>query len=394
MAQVILEHITKVFPPHVCALRDLNLCVADGELMVLVGPSGCGKTTLLRLIAGLEQPTQGTLRIGARVVTAAPARDRDVAMVFQKHALYPHLNVQGNLALALKLRERRGWRRLARGPGLGRPPSSISVRVAEAARLLGLEALLDRYPHQLSGGQQQRVALGRALVRNPAVFLFDEPLSQLDVQLRMEMRRELHLLHRRLRATMIYVTHDPVEAMALADRVAVLDNGILQQVDSPAVVYAAPCNKGVASFFGWPAMNLIDGLLVRQDETASFRPAGGLTWFPLKTLPPSTTQMVTFGIRPEDVRLLPAYGNISKNCGDEVVASKELVLRMQVGLVEPLPQGSLVTLQRDTLRLTCKVQDRQLFEEGQPVDALMDMTQAHLFDGASGQALCHGMHGE
>lgn len=234
MAEVALENLSKTFPGEVTAVADLDLCVADGEFLVLVGPSGCGKTTTLRLIAGLEDATGGTIRIGGRPVDRLPPRDRDVAMVFQSYALYPHLTVFDNMAFALRRRRT--------------PRKEIADRVAWAADLLGLEGLLGRRPSALSGGQRQRVALGRAIVRRPAVFLLDEPLANLDARLRADTRAELKRLHRKLAATMIYVTHDQEEAMTLGDRIAVMQGGRIQQCGSPLTVYDRPANRFVADF--------------------------------------------------------------------------------------------------------------------------------------------------
>ncbi len=234
-------------------LRDVSLDIADGELLVLVGPSGCGKSTLLRCCAGLDRPRSGSIAIDGREVTSEAPRDRDIAMVFQSYALYPHLSVRENLGFALKMRKTK--------------PAEIAARVAEAAQMLGLEEMLDRRPGDLSGGQRQRVAMGRAVVRRPKVFLFDEPLSNLDAALRGQMRIELLALHRRLKATMIYVTHDQVEAMTLADRIAVLDGGRLQQVATPAEIYARPANVFVARFIGAPEMNV----LPQADAVAAIR---------------------------------------------------------------------------------------------------------------------------
>ena len=250
MASVTLAGIAKTYEDrggtHV-AVHRVDLAIGDGEFVVLVGPSGCGKTTTLRMIAGLESISDGELRIGDRVVTDLPPKERDVAMVFQNYALYPHMTVYQNLSFALRLQH------------LSRP--DIDRRVREAAGLLGLEHLLDRNPRQLSGGERQRVALGRALVRHPQVFLFDEPLSNLDAKLRVQMRREIARLHRELKATMIYVTHDQVEAMTLGERIVVLNAGRVQQVASPRVLYQKPANTFVASFIGSPAMNLLQGEL-------------------------------------------------------------------------------------------------------------------------------------
>jgi multiple sugar transport system ATP-binding protein len=271
MAEVTLEQLAKTYPGGVEAVRDVSLRVADGELLVVVGPSGSGKTTLLRLIAGLETPLHGIVRVGGQVVNNLPPHRRNVAMVFQRPALYPHLSVRENLGFGLALRQGGRWRRWLPGR-CPVPMGDGEQQVANIARLLGLENLLERRPATLSAGQQQRVALGRALVRRPDVFLLDEPFSNLDAPLRQEMRRELHLLHRRLRATMIYVTHDQDEAVALADRIAVLDQGRIRQVDRPDVLWERPADRVVAAFLGWPAMNLPEGRLIRVEGRLVFRP--------------------------------------------------------------------------------------------------------------------------
>ena len=249
MAKVVLSGIAKRFG-DVEVLRPMNLTIEDGELLVLLGPSGCGKSTTLRIIAGLEDPSAGKLSIGDRDVTKVPPKDRDIAMVFQSYALYPHLTVRENLAFGLKVR--------------GTPRPEIDLRTDQAAALLGLEALLDRRPKELSGGQRQRVAMGRAIVRRPKVFLFDEPLSNLDAALRTQMRAEIARLHQELGTTMVYVTHDQIEAMTLASRIAILDKGELQQLGAPLTVYQAPSNAFVARFLGTPTMSLIAGQLVGE----------------------------------------------------------------------------------------------------------------------------------
>src|SRR5512136_780992 len=250
MASVTFDHVYKRFG-DVVAVNDLNIEVADKEFVVFVGPSGCGKTTSLRLLAGLEEISEGTISIGDRVVNDVPPKDRDIAMVFQSYALYPHMSVYDNMAFGLKLRKV--------------PKAEIDKKVKEAAEILGIGALLDRKPRQLSGGQRQRVAVGRAIVRNPKVFLFDEPLSNLDAKLRVETRANINKLHQQLQTTFIYVTHDQVEAMTMASRIAVISKGILQQIDSPQNLYDHPDNLFVAGFIGSPSMNFFNTKLVRGD---------------------------------------------------------------------------------------------------------------------------------
>jgi multiple sugar transport system ATP-binding protein len=255
VAEVALDGVAKVYPDGTEAVRDLDLTIDDGEFMVFVGPSGCGKTTALRMVAGLEDISRGTIEIGDRVVNDVPSKDRDVAMVFQNYALYPHLTVYENMAFGLRLRKTE--------------KSVIDARVREAAAVLGLTEFLDRKPRALSGGQRQRVAMGRAIVREPLVFLMDEPLSNLDAKLRVQMRAEIHRLQRRLGVTTLYVTHDQVEAMTMGDRVAVMRDGHLQQVDAPQVLYDSPVNEFVAGFIGSPSINLVEADLGRDDGRLS-----------------------------------------------------------------------------------------------------------------------------
>ncbi len=370
MAEVALAGVSKQYAGGVQAVRDLTLAAADGELLVLVGPSGCGKTTTLRLIAGLETPTRGSIRIAGRDVTRLPPRERDVAMVFQRPALYPHLSVRDNLAFGLRMR--RGWLAWLRDRG---SEATVRERVARAARILELEDVLDRLPSQLSGGEQQRVALGRAVVRQPAAFLLDEPLSNLDARLRAEMRRELHLLQRRLAATMIYVTHDQTEAMALGDRVAVLHHGVAQQVAAPLAVYERPANRFVAGFIGWPPMNFLDGELVERDGRPWFTTAGAalpldgaLGWLAHRGRP------LTLGVRPEDVRLGPPGRD---------------GLVMETALVEALGSTCVVTLRRDDRQAMAVTGARLAPNVPEKVAVMFDLTKAHLFDRSTGLALAH-----
>src|SRR6478736_6538707 len=282
MAEIVVDHVTKEFAGGVQALDDVSLTVQDGEFIVLVGPSGCGKSTLLRLIAGLEETSAGTISIGGRDVTHLAPRARDIAMVFQNYALYPHMDVRKNLGYGLRVRKT--------------PGPEIDRRVNEVARLLGLEHLLDRRPAALSGGQRQRVAMGRAIVREPQAFLMDEPLSNLDAKLRVTMRAELARLHERLGVTTIYVTHDQIEAMTLGQRVAVMRDGLLQQVDSPQHLYRNPANLFVAAFIGSPSMNLVEAEL--EDGHVSF--AGNRIPLDPGHSPAAAGARVILGIRPHD----------------------------------------------------------------------------------------------
>jgi multiple sugar transport system ATP-binding protein len=307
MAKVVLQHLDKTYPNGCQAVRGMTLEVADGELLALVGPSGCGKSTTLRIIAGLEEPSGGEIRIGDRRVNGIAPSDRDVAMVFQNYALYPHMSVQKNMAFGLKMR--------------GTAKLEIERRVRKAATILSIESLLDRRPQELSGGQRQRVALGRAIVREPKVFLFDEPLSNLDATLRVQMRTEIARLHQRLRATIVYVTHDQAEAMTLGQRIAILSAGVLQQVDTPLNIYRRPANQFVASFIGSPAMNFIHG----QVKYGVFRFAGAEQAINVgAAIPPGPAVL---GVRPEDVlagdsgdRLASVTINAVEHMGHETIA--------------------------------------------------------------------------
>jgi multiple sugar transport system ATP-binding protein len=297
MAGVVLDDLTKRYDGGALAVDKLNLDIHDGEFVCLVGPSGCGKTTALRMIAGLEEITSGEVRIADRVVNNLPPRDRDIAMVFQSYALYPHMSVRDNMAFGLQLRKT--------------PKADIDKAVVEAARILDLERFLDRKPGQLSGGQRQRVALGRAIVREPAVFLMDEPLSNLDAKLRVQTRAEIARMHTRLAATMIYVTHDQVEAMTMGDRIAVINEGVLQQAGSPKELYELPQNRFVAGFIGSPSMNFIDakvtqdgGVLRLVGESAEMRPDDTQA----ALLRDQGLESVAVGFRPEHLELAPLTG--------------------------------------------------------------------------------------
>ena len=316
MPPVRLLGLSKTYPDGHVALHGLDLEIADGELMVLVGPSGCGKTTALRLIAGLESPTAGTVRIGERDVTGLAPQDRDVAMVFQSYALYPHMTVRENLGFGLRMR--------------GMERNAIAGRVDRVAHALGLEAALDRRPGQLSGGQRQRVALGRAIVREPQVFLFDEPLSNLDARLRVETRTELARLHARLAATMVYVTHDQEEAMTLGGRVAVMRDGVLEQVAAPMEVYRRPASLFVAGFVGSPAINLLPA---DADASGTARLKAGGVVLPL---PPGAargrSRALTLGVRPHDLLLVPAgTGDLDAQIDVVEAHGSELVVHLRPG---------------------------------------------------------------
>ena len=305
MAEVLLEKVGKTYGNDVRAVESVDLSIRDGEFVVLVGPSGCGKSTTLRMVAGLEEITDGRILIDDRVVNDVHASERDIAMVFQNYALYPHMTVERNLSFGLERRRRHGSRlRALLGGAYGRArreeTEAIRSRVRDAARMLGIENLLERQPRALSGGQRQRVALGRALVREPKAFLLDEPLSNLDAKLRVEMRTELRMLHGQLGATMIYVTHDQEEAMTLGDRLVVMNEGVVQQVDAPDRVYERPANRFVAGFVGTPSMNFIEGTI---DASGRFVAEGISLPVPGHFIPPATGGC-TLGIRPDALKIV------------------------------------------------------------------------------------------
>ena len=359
MAQVRLEHVRKVYPDGYVAVHDASFEAGDGELLVLVGPSGCGKSTLLRMIAGLETVDGGTIAIGDRVVNDVAPRDRDIAMVFQNYALYPHMTVAANLAFGLKLR--------------GMDRAAIDARVAGAARTLGLEDMLGRKPAALSGGQRQRVALGRALVRQPQVFLLDEPLSNLDARLRAAMRVEIARLHRSLGTTMVYVTHDQVEAMTLGQRIVVLDGGRIQQVDAPMALYERPANLFVATFLGSPAMNILRGRLACGPACALALDDG--TRLPLSGLRAPADwdgRELLVGVRPE--HLLPAEGG-------------DAAFEATVELVEPVGSEVLVNLRAAGHDLVARLPPTLLPGRGDRLPLALAQGRMHLFDPASGVRL-------
>lgn len=299
MAEVKIEGVGKIYPGNVRAVKDVNITVGDGEFLVLVGPSGCGKSTTLRMVAGLEEISEGAIAIGERIVNDVPPKDRDIAMVFQNYALYPHMTVYKNMAFGLKLR--------------GFKKAEIDKRVRETSAILGLDEFLDRKPKALSGGQRQRVALGRAIVRQPSAFLFDEPLSNLDAKLRVTTRAELKHLHHRLKTTTIYVTHDQEEAMTLGDRVCVMDIGLVQQIDTPMNIYNYPINRFVAGFMGMPPMNFLTGNLSQEGDGVFFEGEGlaiRLTDEIAGRVMGHVGQEVILGMRPESMRIRkePGYG--------------------------------------------------------------------------------------
>ena len=368
MASVRLIGIRKIYEEGIqrhVAVRDFDLDIADGEFVVLVGPSGCGKSTTLRMIAGLETISGGELLIGGRVVNQVPAKERDIAMVFQNYALYPHMTAYDNLAFALALRK------LSR--------AEIEQRVREAARILGIESLLVKRPRQMSGGERQRVALGRALVRKPQVFLFDEPLSNLDAKLRVQMRREIARLHQQLGTTMVYVTHDQVEAMTLGDRIVVMNRGEMQQVDTPATLYQRPMNTFVASFIGTPPMNLIEGEIV-AGAPLRFRASNEEFEFELEgqsgnALASASARRAVLGIRPEDLSVVPPGGKARGN-----------TVSVRVELVELLGGESLVHASRGRIELTAKIPGALPSNLGD-VELLVSPEGVHLFDGETGKRL-------
>ena len=378
MAQVALQSVTKVFPGGVKAVDDIDLIIADQEFIVLVGPSGCGKSTTLRMVAGLEDITAGHIYIGDHLVNDVAPKDRDIAMVFQNYALYPHMTVYKNMAFGLMMRRRHaGWDNpLAAviAPGKYRQARqerrAIRDRVNGAAEMLGIEELLRRRPKELSGGQRQRVAVGRAIVREPKAFLFDEPLSNLDAKLRIEMRGELKALHRRVQTTTIYVTHDQEEAMTLGDRVVVMKDGRVQQCATPFEVYERPVNHFVAGFVGTPPMNFLSGRLLRADAELAFDDGEQrLTLCPdhQQRLVGLADRPITMGIRPEG--LCPAQ------------AAPGTTLRVQIGVVEPL--GDRMDVLASTprhQRIVCRIDIRQRVREGEIADMQVDMNRVHFFE--------------
>jgi len=353
MASVSVRSVDK-FYGAVQVLFGVSVDIQDGEFVVLVGPSGCGKSTLLRMLAGLEEINKGEIAIGERVVNSVPPKDRDIAMVFQNYALYPHMTVKQNMGFSLKLAKA--------------PKSEIDKRVGDAARILGLEPYLDRYPRALSGGQRQRVAMGRAIVRDPQVFLFDEPLSNLDAKLRVQMRTEIKALHQRLRTTSVYVTHDQIEAMTMADRIVVLQLGVVEQMGAPLELYDRPNNLFVAGFIGSPAMNFIDARIQRPGGKPT-----AVTNQDVDVLlaPGSEGQEIVYGIRPEHLEF----------AGDGVG------IKAEVNVVEPTGAEILVVNHLAGKEFQVVFRERHELSPGQSINLMPRLDTVHLFDKKTGQRL-------
>jgi multiple sugar transport system ATP-binding protein len=358
MAEVTLTGVTKRFG-DLTAVDDISMEIEDGKFTVLVGPSGCGKTTTLRMVAGLEDVTDGEIRIGERVVNRVPPKDRDIAMVFQNYALYPHMDVFNNMAFGLKLRKT--------------PKSEIKDRVQQAADLLGIEEKLKSKPRELSGGQRQRVAVGRAIVRNPEVFLFDEPLSNLDAKLRVQMRTELEELHRKLQTTTIYVTHDQVEAMTLGDRIAVMKDGVIQQYDSPKETYDHPTNQFVAGFIGSPSMNFLPASASPQDGGVVVSNSAFRIVIPSSRVDGQIPERVVVGIRPEDL--------------NGPVESADNVVKLKVSVTEQLGHTLLVYGYVDEAQVVASLDPHQDVEADSTIHLRPNLDTLHVFDPESLETL-------
>lgn len=368
MATVTLKNITKYYSKHVVAVNKINLDVRDKEFLVLVGPSGCGKSTTLRMIAGLEEVSEGEILIDSRIVNDMPAKSRDIAMVFQNYALYPHMTVYDNLAFGLKLRRY--------------PKKEIERRVQEAAEILGLthNGMLKRKPKELSGGERQRVAVGRAIVRKPKVFLFDEPLSNLDAKLRVQMRMELQKIHNRLQSTMIYVTHDQVEALTLGDRIVVMRDGKIHQVADPVTLYERPNNRFVAGFIGSPPMNFLSGKIIVQADDYFFQAKG----VKLLLLPQQEEKVAAYrdkdilmGIRPEDI-----YDKIFAQD-----ARSEFTVTATVDVVEPMGSEIYLYMNAGVNNFVARVSNQDTATTNQDLQIVFDMSKAHFFDPKTDEAI-------
>jgi multiple sugar transport system ATP-binding protein len=353
MASVDFVDVRKSFGTH-SVIKGVTIDIADGEFVILVGPSGCGKSTLLRMLAGLENISAGEIRIGGKIVNNLPPKDRDIAMVFQNYALYPHMTVAENMGFSLKLK--------------GADKAEIAKRVKPAADILGLTQLLDRYPRQLSGGQRQRVAMGRAIVRDPQVFLFDEPLSNLDAKLRVAMRAEIKELHQRLKTTTVYVTHDQIEAMTMADRIVVMHDGVVEQIGAPLDLYDRPANLFVAGFIGSPAMNMLKGRLDPSDPHKFITEDG--TTLPVAKPPEAAKgKELVYGLRPEGMRL----------DGGGVPA--------QVVVIEPTGAETQMLVKLAGADIACVFRERATARPGEMVNLSIDAAAIHLFDAESGRRL-------
>ncbi len=359
MAQVSLNKVSKAFPGSVWAIQDISLGIENKEFVVLVGPSGCGKSTTLRIIAGLEEATSGDVYIGDQLVNDVPPKDRNIAMVFQNYALYPHMTVYENMAFGLKLRKY--------------PKDEIESRVKDAATILGIENLLHRKPRELSGGQRQRVAVGRAIVRKPLVFLFDEPLSNLDAKMRVQMRTEIKKLHIRLQTTMIYVTHDQTEAMTMGDRIVVMKDGHIQQIADPITLYDKPVNRFVAGFIGSPPMNFVHGTILKKNGRFHFNEGR----FQVKLIDPMVKPMtpyvdkeVIFGVRPEDI-----YDKLFVSD-----APPENTIRATCEVIEPMGSEAYLYLNTGRNPLVAKVGGHNKPTINQDMDLVLDMSKIHFFD--------------
>jgi multiple sugar transport system ATP-binding protein len=366
MAQVNLKNVSKVYAGTVKAVDDVSLAVENKEFMVLVGPSGCGKSTTLRMIAGLEESSGGDIFIGNKRVNDVPAKDRDIAMVFQSYALYPHMTVFENMSFGLRLKHI--------------PKPEIVRRVNEVADILGIRRLLNRKPGELSGGERQRVAVGRAIVRKPQVFLFDEPLSNLDAKMRVQMRTEIHKLHIRLQTTIIYVTHDQVEAMTMGDRIAVMKDGILQQVADPITVYDRPRNKFVAGFIGSPPMNFIPGLIVKKESRFYFEEGRVRLKIIDEMYPgiaPYSGKEIVLGVRPEDI-----YDKLFVS-----QAPPENIVRVNCEVYEPMGSEVYLHLNAGEHTFIARVGAHDKPKINQDMDVVFDMSKVHFFDKASEETI-------
>ena len=359
MAQVSLNNVAKKFPGNIWAIRDINLGIENKEFVVMVGPSGCGKSTTLRIIAGLEEATEGDVYIGDKLVNDVPPKDRNIAMVFQNYALYPHMSVYENMAFGLRLRKY--------------PKAEIDSRVREAATILGIENLLARKPRELSGGQRQRVAVGRAIVRKPLVFLFDEPLSNLDAKMRVQMRTEIKKLHIKLQTTMIYVTHDQTEAMTMGDRIVAMKDGYIQQIADPITLYDKPINRFVAGFIGNPPMNFVNGMIIKKNGKHYFnegnfqvRVMNGMA----QKVAPYLDKDIIFGIRPEDI-----YDKLFVS-----EASPDNTIKAPCEVIEPMGSEVYLYLNTGKSSLVARVGGHDKPMLNQDMDLVFDMAKVHFFD--------------